>query len=697
MKKWQKILLPVGIVVLVLLALLGIYRSGILVRPTDQSLAADTEVPQYDILQAQAQREQEILADYRAGNYTLQSPYVVVDPYDMNPCSALVIFEAAQPGEIEVTVQGDEAATTFTYTKTSSSTHFEVPIIGLYAGRENKVTLKDAQGNSVTLTIATDPLPADFQNITLESSIPAKMEPGVTLFIACFEQTYSALLDARAQVRGYLSNKNMAHGTAIILLKNGHMLSTGDEYKQIPYNMTSLWEFNWLGKVFREIEVPNGVHHNLSELANGDILAVSNNRDMFNSGTREDVAIIIDGKSGEVKKEYDFRKILDEKRDPYTHFHPNILNMPNIDWMHMNTAILDAQDHLLIVSSPIQSEVVAIDPDTAQIQWILGPHEGYEGTSAFLAPYLLTPVGNDFEWQWGQHDPMILPDFDNNPDTLDMLLFDNGQNRSFTAAGATAPENNYSRAVQYRINLKDKTVQQLWEYGKECGPECYASYLGDADYLPTTGNRLIDFGGEIRLDGKPIDDIVGGVLGDEVTNSRIREVTADKEVVFSVVVTQSKYTTTGETYQVERMPLYVDAAYSYALGDIQCVRQGTFVTNSVTDMIKAPGIYFGKIQPDFKKLVLENGRLVADGSFTYDGKTYLLGRAFILLRSKDTTYVYATSSSLNSRFFLSLDTGQLKSGTYEISLVGAVREGNDQLHGKMHQGYVRTNYKLTIP
>jgi hypothetical protein len=338
------------------------------------------------------------------------------------------------------------------------------------------------------------------------------MEPGITLFTACFEQTYTALLDANAQVRGYLSNQAMAHGTAMVLSKNGHILSTGDEYKQIPYNMTSVWEFNWLGKVFKEIEVPNGVHHNMTELANGDILAVSNNRDMFNSGTREDVAIIIDRQTGAVKKEYDFRKILDEKRNPYTHFHPDIINPPNVDWMHMNTAILDTIDHLLIVSSPIQSQVVAIDPDTSEIQWILGPHEGYEGTSEFLAKYLLTPVGENFEWQWGQHDPMVLTDMDNNPNTLDMLLFDNGQNRSFTQENAVLPENNFSRAVQYRINLKDKTVEQIWDYGKECGPVCYASYLGDADYLPETGNVLVDFGGEIRKNGKPIDDIVGGSL-----------------------------------------------------------------------------------------------------------------------------------------------------------------------------------------
>ena len=41
---------------------------------------------------------------------------------------------------------------------------------------------------------------------------------------------------------------------------------------------------------------------------------------MFESGTREDVAIIIDRKTGIVKKEYDFRGILDEKRKSVSPF-----------------------------------------------------------------------------------------------------------------------------------------------------------------------------------------------------------------------------------------------------------------------------------------------------------------------------------------------------------------------------------------
>jgi arylsulfate sulfotransferase len=653
-------------------------------------------VPQFDILKWQHAREMEILADYRQGNYSIEKPYVAVDPYEMNPCSALVIYEGYFSGEVEVTINGDDEYSTFKYIKKVSGSHYEIPVIGLYAGRENTVTLDDHKGNKTSLKIKTEPLPSDFQTYTLEKSLPEKMEPGITLFIACFEHSYSAMLDNNGKVRGFLSNKNMAHGTSIIVLKNGNMLSTGDEYKQVPYNMSSLWEFNWLGKIFKEYEIPNAVHHDITELPDGDFLAVSNNKNMFTSGTREDVAIVIDRQTGTVKKEYDFRKIADEARDPYNHFHPGIINPSNIDWMHMNAAIYDRQDGSIIVSSPIQSQVISINSSTSEINWILGPHEGYDGKSGFLKKYLLSPTGDNFEWQWCQHDPVILPDLDNNPDTIDILLLDNGQNKSFTKEKSVPAQNNYSRGVQYRINKKEKTVEQVWQYGKERGTDCYATFLGDADYLPETGNRIMAFGGQIRANGIAVDNIIDGVFGDLETDSRVVETTEKGEVVYEVAALANEHTNSAETYQVERMPLYYGDSFNYKLGEITAERMGESYICSTTSLIKAPVLYGGRLGVTFGRIFIENSRLVADGSITYNGKSYLLGRAIFILRSTTDTYIYAANSGLNGRFFMSLDTKELKKGVYQLSVAGAVMEGNDQENGKILQGHTKTVYKITV-
>lgn len=695
--KKRRILWIALILVLLLAGAALFIRSGILTTPTEQSLATLQEVPAYDILRWQMERENEILANYTAAIYTIDAPFVIVDPYEMNPCSALVLFETDHPGDIRVTIAGKDDNSTITYTKIGNGTHVEVPIVGLYAGTKNDVLLEDASGHQAKITIETEALPVDFQQYELVQSIPARMEPGITLCIACFEHSYTALIDCNADVRGYLSNQDMAHGTSVIQLQNGNMLATGDEYKQEPYNMTSLWEFNWLGKVFFEYEVPNAVHHDITELPNGDILAVSNHVDMFTTGTREDVAVIIDRATGDVIRTFDFRKILDESRAPFHHFHPNIVNILNVDWMHMNAAVYDADNNSLIVSSPIQSMVVSLSLDTGEINWILGPHEGYEGQSAYLADDLLTPIGDDFAWQWCQHAPSILPDTDHDPDTIDLILLDNGQNRSFDEATALDAKDNYSRGVCYRIHQKEKTVEQLWEYGRERGSDCYATFLGDADLLNQTQNRLLCFGGQLRSNGTPVDTIVAGVFGGLVVNSRIVEVTADKDVVFEVAAHENAYSSSAETYQAERIALYSDPSFAYQLSQVQGIRLGTNDNNEMNSTIQAPVVYGGGISASFHRIYNENGRLIIDGTLTKQDKSYLLGRATVILKSTDQTYVFDTYNAMNCRFFASIDTTQLEPGTYQISVAGAIREGNDTQSGKLYKGHMRTDYKVTVP
>jgi len=678
------------------LCLIGslVYFSGILVKPNPLTISSLEEVESYDVLSWQANQEQLILEDYSSGAYTLDDPYIIVDPYQMNPLSALILFNTERDEDYRITVVAQNDYASLSTLISTKKGRVEIPVIGLFPGTNNTILIESAS-QTVTYHIETEPLPQDFQTIQLVSARPLEMEPGFTMFIACFNHSYTALLDQDGAVRAYFSNLEMAHGSPIVLLKNGHLMSTGDETRQVPYNMTSLWEFNWLGKIYREIEVPNGIHHDFSELPNGDILAVSNNLNMFETGTREDVVIIIDRVTGLVKKDIDFRTILDETRSPFNNFHPNILNALNVDWMHINGALYDQEHNWFIVSSPTQSEVVAIDAQTNEIQWILGPHEGYEGSSAYLAKYLLSPIGENFEWQWAQHHPMLLPDLDNDAETMDILMLDNGQAKSFTQENAVEPELNTSRAVHYRIHLIDKTIEQLWQYGKERGNELYATFLGDANWMSSTGNTLITFGGQLKQDGITVDKIVDGVLGKVTIHSTIVEVDPLNHVVYEVKVLDNPYTTSAETYQAIRIDLSKMLVESH-LGTIIGQRSGKFVTSTLDTTTTIPNLYLGKISVEFTQLIHENDRLIVDGTLFYKNQTYLLGQALIVLRSFDRTYTFTSHSGLNGRFFSSIDLSILDPGVYEVSIAGGIREGNDVLSGTLHKGYFTTKTKITI-
>jgi hypothetical protein len=125
-----------------------------------------------------------------------------------------------------------------------------------------------------------------------------------------------------------------------------------------------------------------------------------------------------------------------------------------------------------------------------QIKWILGPHDNW---SAKYQPYLLTPIGNNFEWPWAQHHATLYgPDMPSDS-VVDILLFDNGPFRSFDIATAYSPLEWYSRVVHYRIDEAVMTVEQVWEYGKERGTAIFSGIRGSA-YLLSNGDILGTWG-----------------------------------------------------------------------------------------------------------------------------------------------------------------------------------------------------------
>jgi arylsulfate sulfotransferase len=694
----KKFIIPLITIISLLIIAAAVLLSDMLVMPSRASLANATSVESYDILETQYQRELDILADYANGSYTPGQPYIIQDPYQANPLSAMILFETVEPARVTVTVMGKNQYATFTHTIDGFTNHHEVVVLGLYPGQENQVNLAIAYQNGSEETfehlLQTEPLPYDFPNQDVNISTPEKMEPGVDMMIACLDTNYSYLLDANGDVRGYFTNKNFGHCTAMRVLKNGRLLTAGDVEKLMPYNMYTLWEMNLMGKVFVEYEIPNAVHHDIVELSNGDFLAVSNNENMpFGYDTREDVIIRIDRQTGIVKEEYDLRQILDEHREPYNHYNPGIQNAPNRDWAHTNSVVMDESDNSIIISSPIQSTVLKFNADTYAIDWILSSPEGWDGEFSQYQQYLLTPVGDNFQWQWGQHTAKILPEMDGDPNTTDILLFDNGQVRSYDQADSVAPADNYSRAVIFRVNQINMTVEQIWQYGEELGAGAYATFLGGVDKLPETGNFNITFGGMLRQDGVPVDEIVLGVVGIVQVQSRVVEVQQDGEAVFDVSITPN-HTSSAETYQVRKMDLYT-AGIEYVLADSKGQRKGEVQSTGPTTY-KLPPFFIPRITLIFDQLYQQNGTLIAKGTFQYQGQSYMLGKVLFVLKNPDHEYIFSPNPGLNGNFSGRFDLSQVEPGEYVIQVVGGVVDGMDAL-GKIHPGYNPTGYKILVP
>ncbi len=486
---------------------------------------------------------------------------VTSNPYEIAPLTAEVTFQTTVPVEVTLEVLGREPVT---HTFEGLSLSHRLPVLGLYPDTRNNVILRmtTAEGDvdEDAFTVTTDPLPDFFPDIDTTVTDRSRMEEGWNL--SQYSVNPSGLpvetdvqagrnlrglpfmFDTNGDIRYYL-DLNFLGGLAYEVgrLQNGNWIFGHDRM---------IYEYDVLGQEINRWAIPGYLtHHEVTEKPNGNILTAvhkigTKNKD--GGGTDGDHIIEIDRASGEIVGEWDLRQVADVYRR-------DLVN-DAFDWFHMNAIWYDETDDTLIVSGRNQG-VVKITKDN-ELVWILAPHQGWGkagiGADRYeTADYLLTAVdaqgtpypesvqqgtesASDFDWVWGQHAPLILPNGH-------LLIFDNGFSRHFTPNGPTS----YSRGVEYVIDEEAMTVQQVWEYGAERGNEYFSPIISDVDYLGATGNRLI-MPGIARVGDTP------GAYVTEVSFPE-GEVVFDAAVRFKGVFKTDKFF--GEiVYRSERLPLY---------------------------------------------------------------------------------------------------------------------------------------------
>lgn len=68
-------------------------------------------------------------------------------------------------------------------------------------------------------------------------------------------------------------------------------------------------------------------------------------------------------------------------------------------------------------------------------------------------------------------------------------VFDNGDARGMEQPAL--PEMKYSRAVTYKIDQVKRTVEQVWEYGKERGHNWYSPVTSLTEYQPDKNSVFV--------------------------------------------------------------------------------------------------------------------------------------------------------------------------------------------------------------
>jgi arylsulfate sulfotransferase len=493
-----------------------------------------------------------------------QGPTLTMNPNSITPLAGAVQLTTDVPARVTLSISNSTESWSREFAQ--FQTEHYLPVLGLKPDNTYsiEITVTDETDQSETsspaLDVETEPLPADFPTISVLTSDPTRMEPGYTLIDKIARTppgvpedrfpdgtltTYSIILDSTGEVVWYstLGSRNMKQ------LPNGNLAYTSNRH---------LIEGDLLGNEIQSISLQSALaHHDVVMTTHGTILTLHSevvfvedyptsytdpNAPTISTNIRDNPVVEL-SLDGQLLNKWYLTDLIDPTRLAYGSLYILPRDTDVYDWAHANAVFHDPSDDSITTSIRHQDAVIKFSRTTGELIWILANHNNWPPE---LHPYLLTPVGEAFEWQYHQHAHMVTP-------SGTLLLFDNGNSRATPFDGTVRLESseNYSRAVEYEIDEDNMEVAQIWEYGAQADPIYYSPSVGDADPMKNTGNVLITHGSVSYVGGLPSES-----HGMGKSHIRVVEVNHNTpaEKVFEVAIYNSTYNSILASYRSERIP-----------------------------------------------------------------------------------------------------------------------------------------------
>ncbi len=512
------------------------------------------------IITKQNELEKAFMEKFEAGNYSLENPLVILNPYGVAPLTAMILFNTPIACEAKIIVKGKEHPGDIQHTFPAATRHI-LPVYGLYGGYKNTIKIILSTSSSNTITIQTEPLP---KSVAIPSSIKTTSEymGNNLMFLSPSMASLTVGYDYAGDVRWYCS-LNVCFD--LKRMPNGHLLIGTGRLVKVPYYTSGLYEMAFSGKIFKEFILPGSYHHDQFVMEDGNLLVLTQD---FYADTVEDVCVLIDPHSGDILKKWDFKNILPQDV-------AGSGTQTAHDWFHNNAVWYDNRTNSLTLSGRHQDVIINIDYETGGLNWMIGDPEGWP--QELVDKYFFTPAGDgEFDWQYEQHGCVVLPDGD-------IMVFDNGHYRSKNKENYRLNKDNFSRGVRYRIDTERMTIQQIWQYGKERGADFFSPFICNVEYYDE-GHYMVHSGGIGYENGKPCEGLAVGKsknpkFKDNVytLNSITCELVND-ELVYELQVP-------ANFYRAEKLPIY----YANEVAELcEGQRLGQFVETQTTRMkIKA--------------------------------------------------------------------------------------------------------------
>ena len=503
-------------------------------------------------------------------------PVLMRNPNPAAPLVAILELETDRPTRVSLEIRDNISSWPIQFHDYTTS--HSLPVLGLLPDTHYEIAgmVTTPDGNSTRfnspLGFDTTPLPINFPPIRVIACHPEKMQNGVTLFDARRfnidkPARYLIIVNEKGQVLWYYNDNNKDF-LDVRRNSKGNFLIERSPHEIVEVDLLGNVLKSWFTSLSAASTYPGGIpvaterfHHSVCELPSGNILTLS--RELLRienfptseadpNGPKETANVVSDvvvefSQDGTIVNEWPLTDIIDPRRICYDSlvrawdwdygFPPGGTR----DWSHANAAEYDPIDDTIMVTCRNQDSVFKFRRNTGELVWILGPPGGW------VLPYsthLLRPRFDEyalFDWAYHPHAASLTPEGN-------ILVYDNGNYRAVPPDPKVSSKNNYSRAVEFRVDMDNMEVTQVWEYGSpnsvpDSEDRYFSPTVGEADWLPQTGNILITH---------------GDLLSPTHTSARLIEVTHTQpsEKVFELLIGTDDPMdfTFWWTYRSERLP-----------------------------------------------------------------------------------------------------------------------------------------------
>lgn len=439
--------------------------------------------------------------EYAAGDYTLDNPFIAVDPYSQNNLSAYIVFtnDNYESYDYEVQAKEDDGYP-FGYSAEVSGDTVIIPVVGLYSDYANTVTVtmvnKDGEEVSSDVEVVTEAAEDKFRegssNATeMEKEAGIKMTEeqaaaiGVPLENVTTDTVTTEIYDDSVMdlVDGFILsedydiydfNGNLRFSSLIgagnnpLKIADGMYLTIGSDH--------IMYEMDYMGRVYQYYFPPVSDENNEELVFHHDAVVTPDNKYIYVLAGYNNVSDIEENQEDYLREtmifKYDresgeFLDVIDMSEEFRDSMQTNAGAPSADDPLHMNSVDYYEEKDMLIISMKNQGSVIGVNATTGELEWLI---KSPDAVAEENKEYLLDDMGSEgMMYTSGNHTAFIINNdtYTSSGDDLYISVFDNKHcldengDPKYASIGEdnTCSESPNSSMVIYHINLADMTVE----------------------------------------------------------------------------------------------------------------------------------------------------------------------------------------------------------------------------------------------